>query len=225
MDKQGLEEVGKCSRKQTFQDVARESLNVAVLVPSYSGFWPYKFGECLANMVQHFQSSEYEGEHEITVFAYGGRVMPEIKHRLIGDAISWGATHILFLMPELSFPPDSIHRMLARGRAIVGVNYLRDYASKEYSAYRAGMPVSPDPKLPEVEEVDGVAMGMVLMNMPVFDVLDLPFFKNDQIGDTPGFEEDHVSFWKQCKEKELACVIDHKLSQEVKSLHHGELWH
>ena len=87
------------------------------------------------------------------------------------------------------------------------------------------MPVSPDPKLPEVEEVDGVAMGMVLMNMPVFDVLDLPFFKNEQIGDTPGFEEDHVAFWKQCKEKEIACVIDHKLSMEVKSLHHGELWH
>ena len=68
-------------------------------------------------------------------------------------------------------------------------------------------------------------MGMVLINMPVFDVLDLPFFKNEQIADTPGLEEDHVDFWKQCREKEIASVIDHKLSQEVKSLHHGELWH
>ena len=115
--------------------------------------------------------------------------------------------------------------MLARGRAIVGVNYLRDYVSMEYAAYRAGMPVKPDPVLPETEEVDGVAMGMVLFNMPVFDVLDLPFFKNEQVGDTPGFGEDHIPFWQQCKKKEIPCVIDHKLSQEVKSLHHGELWH
>jgi hypothetical protein len=66
---------------------------------------------------------------------------------------------------------------------------------------------------------------MVLFNMPVFDVLDIPFFVHKQIDDTPGFTEDHIEFWEQVKQKKIPCVIDHKLSQEVKSLHHGELWH
>jgi len=70
-----------------------------------------------------------------------------------------------------------------------------------------------------------VALGMVLFNMPVFDVLDIPFFQYKQIGSTPGFNEDHISFWEQCKEKGIPCVIDHVLSQDVKALNYGETWH
>ena len=218
-----LEEVGEQPRQQTVSDLAGEPLKVAVAVPSLRGSWPFQFGECLANMVQHFQGSEYEGEHEIRVFSHSGRVMPEVRHRLIGTSLGWGATHILMVTPEFTFPPDSIHRMLARGRAVIGINYLRDIGSCEYSAYRGGETVKPDPVSPEIEEVDGVAIGMILFNTPIFDVLDLPFFINKQIGESPGFEEDFIPFWEQCKEKEIPCVIDHALSKEVKS--YGELWH
>jgi hypothetical protein len=66
---------------------------------------------------------------------------------------------------------------------------------------------------------------MCLLNMPVFDVLEIPFFEYKQIGETPAFYEDYIAFWEQVKMKKIPCVIDHQLSQEVKSLHHGELWH
>jgi len=39
------------------------------------------------------------------------------------------------------------------------------------------------------------------------------------------FEEDFIPFWKQCKEKKIPCVIDHVLSEEVRSLYYSELWH
>ena len=85
------------------------------------------------------------------------------------------ATHVLFLSTGLVFPEDSLHRMLARGRAVIGVNYLRNPSVGEFAAYRGNGTVVPDPSSPETEEVDGVALGMVLFNMPVFDVLDIPF--------------------------------------------------
>ena len=220
-----MEEVGKQSCEPSVSDMAGKTLKVAVAVPSFSGTWPFQFGECLANMVQHFQFSNYDGEHEIRVFADSGRIIPEVRHRLIGSAIHWDATHILMLTPEFTFPIDSLQRMLARGRAVVGVNYLRNIVTKEYSAYRGNVTVKPDPTYPETEEVDGVAIGMVLFNIPVFDVLDLPFFINKQIGDSPGFEEDFIPFWKQCKEKKIPCVIDHVLSEEVRSLYYSGLWH
>lgn len=225
MGTERLEKVGKRPRKQTVQNLAGETLRVAVTVPSFCGSWPFEFGACLSNMVQHFQASEYEGEHRIQVFAHGGRVIPEVRHRLIGSAIDWEATHILMITPEFTFPEDSIHRMLSRGRATIGVNYLRNIVSGEYSAYRGGATVKPDPVFPETEEVDGVSIGMVLFNTTVFDVLELPFFENKQINDTPGFYEDFIPFWKQCKEKKIPCVIDHELSKDVRSLYHGELWH
>ena len=223
MGEKRLEEVGEQPSEQTVSDLAGEPLKVAVAVPSLSGSWPFQFGECLANMVQHFQGSKYEGEHEIRVFSHSGRVMPEVRHRLIGTSLGWGATHILMMTPEFTFPPDSIHRMLARGRAVVGINYLRDIGSCEYSAYTKEGEFKPGPETPDIEELEGVAIGMVLFNTPIFDVLDLPFFISKQIGESPGFEEDFIPFWKQCKEKEIPCVIDHALSKEVKS--YGELWH
>ena len=217
--------MGKRPRKQAFQDLARKTLKVAVTVPSFCGTWPFQFGECLTNMIAHFQKSEYDGDHEIKVFSHGGRVIPEVRHRLIGSAIDWGATHILMITPEFTFPADLIHRMLSRGRAIVGINYLRNIVSGEYSAYRGGASVKPDPAYPETEEVDGVSIGMILFNTPVFDVLELPFFINKQINETPGFYEDFIPFWEQCKKLKIPCVIDHVLSKDVKSLYHGELWH
>ena len=220
-----LEKVGKRFPQQNVQDLAGQTLKVAVVVPSCSGVWPAKFGESLTNMVAPFQKSDFDGEHDIKVFSFCGKVMPEVRHHLIGESVAWGATHLLMLQPELTFPADSIHQLLSRGRGVVAANYLKNIVSGEYAAYRGGGFVKPDPVLPETEEVDGVAPGMVLFNMPVFDVLDIPFFVHKQIGDTPGFTEDHIEFWEQVKQKKIPCVIDHKLSQEVKSLHHGELWH
>ena len=220
-----LETVGKRLPQQDVQDLAGKTLKVAVVVPSCSGVWPAKFGESLANMVAYFQGSHFEGEHEIKVFSFCGKVMPEIRHHLIGESIAWEATHVLMLTPEVTFHSDSLHQLLARGRAICAVNYLTDIVKKNYAAYRGNGTVQPDPKGPETEEVDGVAPGMVLFNMPVFDVLEIPFFIHKQVEDTPGFTEDHIEFWKQVKKHQIPCVIDHKLSLDIKSLHHGELWH
>ena len=225
MGTKGLEEVGKRLTQQNVPDLAGKTLKVAVVVPSCSGLWPAQFGESLSNLVAHFQKSDFDGEHEIKVFSFCGNIMPEIRHHLIGQAIAWEATHLLMLQPELTFPADSIHQLLGRGRSIVAVNYLKNILTGEYAAYRSGGTVSPDPVSPETEEVDGVDPGMVLFNMPLFDALDLPFFIHKQIDDTPGFTEDHIEFWKQVKAKEIPIMIDHKLSQEIKSLHHGELWH
>jgi hypothetical protein len=220
-----LEGVGKRSGKQDVSDVAGETLRVAVLIASTTKAYPSKFVECLSNMIIHFQHSDFNGEHSIKVFTTHGSILPEIRHRLIGDAISWDATHVLMLAPELTFPEDSIHRMLARGRGIVGVNYLADFATGRFAAYRKNSSIVPDARHPETEEVDGVALGMCLFNMPVFDILNIPFFEYQQIGETPAFHEDHIAFWEQVKMKKIPCVIDHLLSKEVKSLHHGELWH
>ena len=225
MGTERLEKVGEQFSQSNVPDMAGETLRVAVVVPSCSGVWPAKFGEALANMVAHFQNSDFEGEHDIKVFSFCGKVMPEVRHHLIGDSVAWGATHLLMLQPELTFPADSIHQMLGRGRGIVAVNYLKNIVTGDYAAYRGGATVKPDPVLPETEEVDGVSPGMVLFSMPVFDVLDIPFFVHKQIEDTPGFTEDHIEFWKQVKAHDIPCVIDHKLSQEIRSLHHGELWH
>ena len=225
MDKERLETLGEQSRQSSISDTPERTLKVAICIASQRNTYPAKFTECLSNMTAHFQQSDFDGQHEIKVFTSHGTILPEVRHRVIGDAIAYEATHVLMLSPELVFPPDSIHRLLMRGRGAKGVNYLKDYAKKEFSAYRGSGSILPDERLPETEEVDGVALGMVLLNMPVFDCLDLPFFKNESIKDTPAFTEDHVHFWNQCRSKEIPCVIDHELSKEVKSLHHGDLWH
>jgi hypothetical protein len=221
--------MGERSGEQTIQDVAGEDvaekpLLMAVCVPDTNGKWHSKFGECLASMVTHFTEIARTGD-KIEVISKSGPIMPEVRHRCIGEAMLKQATHIMMLAPNMSFPKDSLERLLNRNKHAVGVNYLRDYKVREFAAYRNGITVKPDPAVPEVENVDGVALGMVLFNTTVFDAIKLPFFKYKQIGDTPGFCEDYIHFWKLLSDEGIECFIDHELSTETRNLEYDIVWH
>ena len=97
MDKERLETLGKRSLEPSFSDTSERTLRVAICIASTATAYPSKFTECLSNMTAHFQQSNFDGEQEIKVFTTHGTVLPEVRHRLIGDAIAYEATHVLML--------------------------------------------------------------------------------------------------------------------------------
>ena len=219
-----MEEVGQQSRQQTVSDLAGRILKVAICVPSTDGFWNAKFGESLANLVAGYNLAT--GDKEIRVIAKCGPIMPEVRHRCIGEALHSEATHLLMLAPHLSFPADALTRLIERGKPAISVNYIQDVWTGTFSAYRTkGIQVRPDPTGPEVEEVDGTSIGMALFHTSIFDSIELPFFMNEQIGDSPGFTFDYVYFWKKLADAGIKCNIDHELSREIKNMEYGIRWH
>ena len=93
--------------------MARQDLNIAVLMHSH-GACDARTASSVAEMVLFFAMGKYvAGDHCVKVFHGCGEVIPEVKHRLVGHAFRWEATHLLFVPHNVEVPQDLIQRMLA----------------------------------------------------------------------------------------------------------------
>lgn len=126
-----------------------------------------------------------KAEHEVfPIMATEGYTTAEGRNYCVIQAQKNNCTHILFVDDDMTFPPDTIERLLAHEKEIVGV----------YSYSRA-LPLSPtvaflDEKgdyLPqdqmgiikrpeELFECYTIGMGVALIDMKLFDLIEKPWF-------------------------------------------------
>lgn len=220
-----------------------DEIRLCVCVPSH-GEWKAAFGLSLANMVRYFQDSVIRlpnGEpmkKEINIVNVGGSMLPEVRHRLVAEAMKWNATHMLFLDADMIFPSWTANQLLKHNVPIVGANYPRRSFPPIPTAYVGergegkGHKLYTEPGDNSLVEVKHVATGVLLIDMRVFDYLDekakergephaLPFFLFKVAPDGAGMIGEDVYFCEKCKSEGLPVYCDQELSQEV--AHVGEL--
>ncbi len=208
--------MGKSTREQSIQDMARTTIRLAVLIPTTSGFVSAPTAASVGNLVQRFQAAIYEdGHHEVRVFHRQGEILPVVRHQLIGDAIGWDATHTLFVDSDIIVPVDAPLFLIQHKQLICGTNINR---ADGPSAYRDGEQVLLDDSKSGAEKVDGVCMGLVLADIRVFDAIDIPYFEHKQIGDSPGFEPEFKHFWSELKQAGIPCHIDNDVSNNTQAI-------
>lgn len=197
-------------------------LRIAVCVPGDRG--KPGFIQSLSNMLIHFCLSPYRGGTlEVEMFSCTGSILPDVRHRCVAEAVKWDATHLLFLDDDMHFPRDTLHRLLAHNLPVVGANYVRRVFPPIPTAYnleRTGK-VHTRQDSTGLEEVSHFGTGIMLIDMRVFDTIQLPFFelKSDKDGVRPKGED--VYFCHKCREAGISLLIDHDLSKEIG--HYGEL--
>ncbi len=197
-------------------------LRIAVCVPGDRG--KAGFVQSLSNMLIHFCLSPYNGgTREVEMFSCTGSILPDVRHRCVAEAVKWNATHLLFLDDDMHFPRDTLHRLLKHNLPIVAANYVRRTFPPIPTAYnlsRTGK-VHTKPDSTGLEEVSHLGTGVMLIDMRVFDIIELPFFelKSDKDGVRPKGED--VYFCHKASEAGIKLFIDHDLSKEVG--HYGEL--
>src|SRR3546814_17457828 len=82
-------------------------------------------------MVAHFMRSRLtdsegrEYDKEIETFFVSSSLLIASRHRLVAEAVMWGADYILWMDSDHVFPAESLCRLWARNVDIVGVNYSR----------------------------------------------------------------------------------------------------
>jgi hypothetical protein len=84
---------------------------------------------------------------------------------LVRKAIEKGATHLLFLDSDMLFPPDTLKRLLARDKDIIGVEYnKRTFPLQTVTAY------IPDVEKSETEpyKVGVAGTGVMLIKLALF---------------------------------------------------------
>lgn len=126
-------------------------------------------------------------EHEVfPVVATEGYTTAEGRNYCVIQAIKNECTHILFIDDDMTFPADTLERLLAHGKELVGVNSMSRALPltttvallDENGGHWPHDKVPPYWKMPkELFEVFSVGMGVALIDMKIFERIARPWFK------------------------------------------------
>lgn len=218
-------------------------MKVALCIPCY-GDPKGKFVQSLLDMVVFTKDAKLNGpdgeqlEVEIATFIISSSILTESRHRLVAEAVLWGADYMLWLDADHVFPKDTFCRLWARNLPVVGANYSRRCNPTAPTAAKIITDdVEEDHKnlvyttlekadAGEVEEVSHLGFGVCLVNMRVYDALQLkaeadgkdsflPLFEFVSSPDGMGMIGEDVFYFAKIRDAGVKVHCDHALSWEV----------
>lgn len=146
-----------------------------------------------------------------------GSVLPGQRELLAQQMIEMGASHLLFIDSDMRFPADTLKRLLARDKAIIGANAVtRKGFIRPYAGGFDGMPVYSNGKT-GIDKVMTVGAGILLIRRDVFETMKQPWFMFPWMGHLGHGGED-AYFCRMAAESGFDTWIDHDLAQDVKHI-------
>jgi hypothetical protein len=150
-----------------------------------------------------------------------GTLLCSQRTELVMNAIHANADYLLFLDSDMRFPADTIARLLAHGECVVAANCARrrmptgptagnyDKATGR-KVLRYSMPEDTG-----LEQVDMVGTGVMLVDINVFKVIDMPWFATPWDTAAKGYMGEDVYFCKLLRDNGIPLYIDHDLSKQI----------
>lgn len=212
-------------------------LKIALCIPCHRQT-EAKFTQCLANLITHTLGAKIEMGNELVqiefeTFIVSCSLLPESRNRLVAEALHWQADYMLWMDADHVFPCDALMRLLGRSKLVVGCNYARRFSP---TSPTASILTGDNPSLvwttkekadaDEVEEVSHFGLGLCLVDMRVYDLLDekatedgkehfWPLFTIPAKPDGIGCIGEDVHYFRLMREAGIPVHIDHGLSWEV----------
>lgn len=199
-----------------------KEVRLVIAVPSQQT-WDADFGMCLMFLTNYIASHGQVDKKAIKYRVHNkrGSILANMREWLIQDAIEGGATHVLFLDSDQTFPRDLFHRLYARKKQIVAANIttktLPPSTTARHEGGKYGYPIQTRENDTHLEEVWRVGTGIMLVDLNVFkrEGMEGPWFNQY-------WKEEHNAYvgedWAFCEKLEKAGVrlyIDHDVSREV----------
>lgn len=202
-----------------------------------------KFTQALTDMVIHTSQATifYDGEQvtpELKLFIVSSSLLPESRNRLVAEALNWEADYMLWMDADHVFPCNALLRLLGRSKLVVGCNYARRHTPTAPTASKYGTDdeiellwtTQEKAEADEVEEVAHLGLGLCLIDMRTFAILDkvaeengeksfFPLFRLDPTEDGIRFTGEDVWFFKKLRDAGIKIFLDHELSWQVGHLH------
>lgn len=138
---------------------------------------------------------------------------------------------MLFLDTDMIFHRDLLRDLLRHNVPIVGANYPRRVMPPIPTAYNKEEtgPLFTRPDDTGLVEVSHIGTGCVLIDMRVFEQIDLPWFQFDWVGGDaktpPRIQGEDVYFCKKVRAAGLPVYVDQDVSQFVRHIGEFEYSH
>ncbi len=101
-----------------------------------------------------------------------GSIIPHSRNLLAAQAVESGASHLLFLDSDMTFPPNALERLLAHKVPIVGADYVRRVEPHDY----CGRVANTTATLTGLNTMLTMPFGCILIQTDVFKRLKKPWF-------------------------------------------------
>lgn len=199
-----------------------KDIHLCVCVPSH-GQWVADFGKSLAIAFAHFPQVRVKGvrSQKLSLLTISGSMLPFERHELTRNALQAGATHILFLDSDMSFPADTFIRLLEHDVPVVAANCTtraKPVVTTSASA-KNGQKVLSKGKH-GLEEVLHTGLAVFLVRADVVKKLRPPLYMQEWIPHLKAHCGEDIYFCHKLREEAgVKVLVDHDLSVQVK--HHG----
>lgn len=209
----------------------RAGLNIVVGIPS-TDYWSADFGMRLVHMADNFWRTVIQ-----KFLAHGvpsddvprlqflnskGSILPSIRQNILDQAIKIGATHVLFIDSDQTFPSDTLWRLLQWNKPVVACNIAtKSYPNPNPTARYLdpesdrGIPVYSNQGDTGLRKVWRVGCGVMLIELAAIQHLPRPWFNitwKESRGEHQG--EDWY-FCELCEKHGIPIYIDRRLSWEI----------
>lgn len=197
--------------------------SVMIAIPTGRGGWSADFCMSLIDVVTRPIAAAlgYETEPAVSWRYERSSAIVQNRHNLVRHAQQAGVSHILFLDDDMTFPADTLERLLRAGRPIVAANCPTRSIPIVPTAVKNDRRIVSMGKT-GLELVNQVGLAVMLIDMKVFARIDLPWFSfawDRQYPDTYCSED--MYFCKKARASGIGVWVDHLLSQEIG--HVGEI--
>ena len=183
--------------------------------------WKAAFGQCL---IQTFEHARATLDVDITLNQSRGTLLNDMRTHLVEQAMLMGATHIMFFDNDMTFPPDTIARLLAHKKPMVGANYSTRRKPCVHPTTKSAdgkSYVYTDHMSTGIEECMAGGFGVALIETGLFEAVNRPWFDGGEArsafneGKTSDFGEDYYFCYKARQETGNGFWVDHDLSKQV----------
>lgn len=206
-------------------------LHVLIAIP-HRGDMHSKFVFCLIDMINFFNQRKVPGyaRQKIQPFGVLGSVLSKSRWMCVQEAQRLGASHLLFLDSDQTFPATTLHRLVMADKGVVAANIATKQIPSTPTARRAsaelgGDKVFTDANSKGFEEVWRVGTGVMLLRRDVFSQIrgqDFEVRYKPEVDDLQG--ED----WTLCErlnELNIPIWVDHDLSWHIGHVGNFEYTH
>lgn len=130
-------------------------------------------------------------------------------------ALKQGATHVLWLDTDMSFPRETAVLLAMHDQPIVGCNYVVRYPTGLFTAQRDdSMRIPTTETSTGIEVVDALGFGVLLMRTDVVADLPRPWFRHGLNAQGGDIGED-IMFCRALRAAGYTIYLDHDLSKGI----------
>ena len=150
-------------------------------------------------------------------------IIPHSRTMAVEEAKAAGATHVLFLDSDMTFPGNAALRLLAHDKPIVGATY-RQRSPPHILNHReldgAFGEVSADEV--DLRPVESIGTGCLLIEMQVFTKIPIPYFRFGYEKGKPQMVGEDTLFCRDAREAGYKIWMDPGLSRDIEHIGLGK---